>query len=241
MNFRTIQFCLALILTISAVNAGAQKVSITSGGFPSVSGHAPGTPVSTQRALGQTIAAGLVFGDVSPNGISSRRVVIKLPVRISAKRTYKVELQRIAFNDTSIQPSDIGFGIGNVRPQNFGSDKLTATATNINILGNFGTNPVTALLVNGTPRYQSSLADIFTTPTPIFTGGRTVKRGILGEDGNSILVDLTFVITPQYYTPTDLSNLRVTIMITQLTQGDDDEDDDDDDDDKKIGRVTPLF
>ncbi len=214
MNFRLIKFCLALIFTFGTVNTHAQTVVITSGGFVSVSGQIPGTPVSTESMVGQPIAANLNFGDASPNGMWSRRVVIRMPIRISADCNYKVELQRASFGNTSIRPSDIGFGIGNARPQISGSPNLTANALNVNYFGEFGSNPITAPMVNGSPRYRNTLADISESPTPVLTGVPTVAGGAAGDDSNSILADLIFVIVPQYYTPTENSNLNVTILIS---------------------------
>ena len=214
MKYGIIQLCLVVFFTITIVNADAQTAVISSGGFVSVSGQIPGTPVSTENALGQPIAANLRFGDVSPNGIWSRRVVMRMPIRISADCNYKVEVQRISFDNTSIQPSDIGFGIGNVRPQIAGSPNLTANAAEINVSGNFASNPIIAPVVNGSPHYQNTLANISESLTPVFYGVPTAAGGKVGEDSNSILVDLTFVIVPQYYTPTENSNLNLTLVIS---------------------------
>lgn len=214
MKFRFLQFCLLMFFVAGAVSVEAQTALISSGGFVAVSGQVPGTPVSTENMIGQPIAANLQFGDVSPNGIQSRRVVMRMPIRISADCNYKVELQRISFNSASIQPSDIGFGIGNARPQIGGSPNLTANAAEISIIGNFAANPIIAPVVNGLPRFQNTLAGILENPTPVFYGVPTMAGGTAGDDSNSILVDLTFVIVPQYYTPTDSARLNVILTIT---------------------------
>ena len=214
MKFCLLQFCLTMFFVIGAVSVEAQTALITSGGFVSVSGQIPGTPVSTENMNGQPIAANLRFGDVSPNGIWSRRVVMRMPIRISADCNYKVEVQRISFDNMSIQPSDIGFGIGNARPQIAGSPNLTANAAEISILGNFAANPIIAPVVNGSPHYQNTLANISESPTPVFYGVPTAAGGKVGEDSNSILVDLTFVIVPQYYTPTENLNLNLILVIS---------------------------
>lgn len=214
MKFCLLQLCLVMLFAVGAVSVEAQTALISSGGFVSVSGQVPGTPVSTANMIGQPIAADLHSGDVSPNGIQSRRVVMRMPVRISADCYYKVELQRVSFNNQSIQPSDIGFGISNARPQIAGSPNLTVNAADINIPGNFAANPIIAPVVNGLPRYQSTLANISESLTPVFYGVPTISGGKAGEDSNSILVDLTFVIVPQYYTPTENSNLNLTLVIS---------------------------
>lgn len=67
MKYGIIQLCLVVFFTITIVNADAQTAVISSGGFVSVSGQIPGTPVSTQNPTGQPIAANLRFGDVILN------------------------------------------------------------------------------------------------------------------------------------------------------------------------------
>ncbi len=228
MKFRTIIYFLLIFFALGAFKADGQNAVefggvliaqnpiavISSGGYVSVNGQIPGTPVSTRNATGQPIAANLHFGDVSPNGILSRRVIIRMPIRISANCNYKVALQRISLNNMTVKPSDIGFSIGNARPQIAGSPKLTANAAVINVLGNFGFDVTTATVVNGSPRYQSTLTDISENLTPVLTGVPTIKAGSAGEDANSILIDLIFVIVPQYYSQTDASHLKLNLIIS---------------------------
>lgn len=208
---------LLLVLSIGASGVFAQKttVSLTSGGFPSVNGQKPTTPVSNSASAGQTLLANLNFGDISATAVS-RRVSIKLPIRISATTNFKIEVQRVGTTAMGIKPSDIGFGIGNVRPQADGS-KLLSNALSLNILQSFGTNPATAPVRGGVPSFESSLADISENPTVILTGSPTVKNEEhFGNDDGSILVDLTFVIVAQYFTPSDSENLSLIITVSPL-------------------------
>lgn len=208
-----IWLAICFILFASACFAQINTVSLTSGGFASVSGQTPGTPLSTQTGAGQILAANLNFGDIGACA-GQRRVRITMPIRISASTQYKIELQRSGISD-GIQPKDIGFGIGNIRPQ-MGGNYLTGDATNLNINGTFAVNPYIAPVINGVPKYEATLADIGENPTIVLTGVPTVAKGDVGEDGNSVLVDLTFVVVPQYFTPTDLSNIMLTILISPL-------------------------
>ena len=193
-----------------------QSVVLTSGGFPTVNGYSPATPVSTQSAPGARLESHLSFGNVAANS-GVRRVRISIPVRISATTNYKLELQRTPFSgSSSIQPQDVGFGILNARPQTGNNPKLTAHAASLSINGNFGTNPAFAPLVNGVPHYAATFADLSESPVTVLTGTPTVAEGKLGENDNSILVDLTFVIVPQYFTPGDLTGLSLTLMVTPM-------------------------
>lgn len=203
-----------LLLLFCAGDAFAQTktVSLSSGGFPTVSGESPGTPLSSQSMIGEPLYADLNFGDVSPSAYGARRVVIKTPVRISAKRNYKVEIQRLSDVAGGVSPSEIGFGVVNVRLQTPGDPKTTPDAANIAIVGNFASNPAQAPIQNGIPQFQSTLANVGETPTLLFTGVPTAKGGgHLDKDDGSILIDFVFVMDAQYYNAITMSNITVTI------------------------------
>jgi hypothetical protein len=211
MKFTLDKIWLLLLLLFALSGAGsaaAQNVSLTSGGFPSVSGHLPGTPVSTQSSVGARLESQINFGDLSAN-ISGRRVRVTVPIRISAKTNYQLELQRVADSGGSVKASDIGFGILNIRPQMGGNPKLSGNALSVSIAGNFGANPVNL-------PFAATLAAIGENSTVVLTGAPTVADGELGENDNSILVDLTFVIAAQYFTPSDLSALNLMLKISPL-------------------------
>ena len=126
-----------------------QSVVLTSGGFPTVNGYSPATPVSTQSGPGAALESHLSFGNVAANS-GGRRVRISIPVRISATTNYKLELQRTPFSgSSSIQPQDVGFGILNARPQTGNNPKLAAHATAC---------PSTEILAQIPPSRLSSMA-----------------------------------------------------------------------------------
>ncbi len=216
-RLRHLIFLLFLMLTAAHLAAAQETVSLTSGGSPTVSGHLPTTPVSTESPIGSELVANLNFGDVAPASDGVRKIKITIPIRISATQNYKVELQRASANGLEISPSDIGFGVTNVRPQIAGS-KLLATnaASGVTIAGKFGSNPMSAPVIQGIPQFQSTLADVGTNPTIIFTGVPTIEKGSFDDNGNSILVDLTFVIVAQYFAAEDVANLNLAISITPM-------------------------
>ncbi len=213
MRIYTILF---LLFCASGVLAQSTTVSLTSGGFPTVIGEQPGTPLSTQSAIREPLEASLNFGDLSPFVYGSRRVIIKTPIRISAKKNYKVEAQRLG-SGGSVGPDHIGFGISNVRLQVPGDPKNTENATSLTIMGNFGSDPTQAPSRNGSLQFQSSLATVGESSTLLFTGFPTAKGGgHVNKDDGSILVDFIFVIGAQYYSANTLSNLRLVLTVTEL-------------------------
>lgn len=204
MKISSNKFWLILFFLICAVGTFGQTdaLVLTSGGYPTVNGHRPTTPVSNQTAAGTNLVANLNFGDVSPFAYGSRRIIITMPIRIKAATNYKLELQCAAAVSSGIKLSDIGFGI-----------REKGDAVNmITIAGNFGANPATAQIVNGSPRFQATLADLLEKPTAILTGTPT----IVNKSNGYISLDLIFVIVPQYFTPTDLFNPNITMRLTAL-------------------------
>ena len=205
-----------LLMALSTIANGQNKVSLTSGGFIIVGGESPGTPLSTEAPAGRPVAAQIHFGDVSPAANGSRRIVVKLPIQISAKVNYKVEFQRFSLNDNSVKPSDIGFGITNIRQQKPGSNR----AININA-GKFLNDPASSPIINGKPRFATTLNDIGESPTLILSGTPTTKLNEEDEDDKdesegetTILVDLVFVLSAQYYDPNKPFNLRLNMTIS---------------------------
>jgi hypothetical protein len=220
----TILMTLVLLTALSAMVKGQNTVSLTSGGFIVVSGENPGTPLSMQSPSGKPISTQINFGDVSPSVHSSRRIIIKMPIRISATVNYKIEFQRISINDSSVKPSDIGFGITNIRAQRSGSHKLATNSLNITGAGNFLNDPAMCPIINGKPKFTATLNDISESPTLILSGVPTVNESDdnlksesaedLGKDETSILADLIFVVSAQYYDADKPFSLRLNMTIS---------------------------
>jgi hypothetical protein len=192
-------------------------LSLTSAGLPAVTGALPGTPVSIQSAAGTRLTAVLNFGDVGARN-PNPQVRIVMPIRVSADTAYKVEVQRSIINGSSgVQPADIGFGVGQFRPQLPAPNRLTSNAVSgITTRGTFGSDPSAAPRDrNGRPQFQASLNQIATgAPTVIFSGPDMVAQGDAGDDRNSVLADLTFVITPQFYAVTSSFTIMLTVTIS---------------------------
>jgi hypothetical protein len=213
----TLLMMLLLVSALSAVVKAQNNVSLTSGGFIMVSGESPGTPLSTQSAQGKPIAAQISFGDASPSVNFSRRIIVKMPIRISASTNYKIEFQRLLIGDNAVNPSDIGFGITNIRPQIIGSSELRKDALNLNGANNFFNDPCTSPIINGRPKFLTTLENIGEDPTLVLTGVPTVaseKSDDVGKDETAILADLVFVLAPQYFDASKSSNLKINMTIT---------------------------
>ena len=189
-----------ILLFCHTAFAQSDEIMLTSGGFTVVEGNLPGTPPSFQPQAGSSLnGANLNFGEVTAISGFSRRVVIKMPIRISAIKPYKLEIEAGQVTGDGIQLSDIGFGIENIRTQPSSNAKWSNTATNVLLTDNaLAANPAMVKVIKGVPQFEATLANI---PKVVLTGMPTVGSGNLGEDGNSILIDLKFVIVEQYYTP----------------------------------------
>lgn len=212
-------FILSMLLIFSALSAyaQAQKVSLLSGGYPSVSGELPGTAVSTQSPAEQPLFANLNFGAISPLGFGTGRVIIRTPVLITTKAKYVVEAQRMGNPSDGVKASDIGFGICNVRLQNPASKDNAAGATNVAFAGSFGADPRSAPIQNGAPLFQATLASVGESPTILFSGEQTAKgTGNLQNNDGGILVDFVFVVAAQYYNANTASNLKLVLTIKQI-------------------------
>lgn len=214
MKLKVLNFLTAIILSsfcIFPVIAQQETVSLTSGGAAFVSGYSPMTPLSVNSPIGTPINARLNFGDISPKGMG-KFVRITLPVRISATSGYRVEIQRASSPNDDFDLSNIGFSIGNARPQTTINPALANDAANISVVHPFGISK--SVSSRKTSSYSATFANVSETPTLVFTGNPTVAKGILGDDGSSILVDFTFTIAAQYYTPQNLMNLTLNLKIT---------------------------
>jgi len=203
-------------LVIYTPHADAATLSLTSGGAPPVTGTRAGTAASTDSAVGNTITATLNFGDVSLLNINSQ-VKIVVPIRISTTANYSVRVQAtIIAGGSGVQATDIGFGVGNFRAQVPGSVRLTANAVSgITTSGAFGTDPsLAANDSDGQPQFLATLNNISTAgATQIFSGPATALFGLVGFNATSVLADLTFIIVPQFFTPTASFSVTLTITI----------------------------
>lgn len=217
MKKRLILLKILLLLAVFSAMVNAQNtVSLTSGGFIVVGGESPGTPLSTQPPNGKPISAQINFGNVTPSTNSSRRIVIKMPIRISATVAYKIEFQRFSLDDNSVKPSEIGFGITNIRAQMPGAKDLKENATEVKA-GNFLNDPLSCPIINGKIRFTTTLENILESPTLILSGVPTVNSESsddLAKDETSILADLIFVVSTQYYQADKPFSLKLNMTIS---------------------------
>src|ERR1043166_7593737 len=195
----------------------AQGVSLTSGGFPAAAGVSVGAPPSSQSSAGTTLVATLNFGDLSPRAYSSK-VRVVLPVRVSASTPYRVTVQRAGPEARGgLRPADVGFGVGNFRPQQPSGARLRSDAlSGIVPAATFASDPSSAHVAGGQPRFSATLEQVSdSAPTVVFNGPATVAdHADLGTDRGSILADLSFVVVPQYFTPSSSFDVVLIINIS---------------------------
>jgi hypothetical protein len=160
------------------------------------------------------MAVSLNFGDVSP--FNDRNTIVGVvPVRVSAGCSYTIGMKRSGSHTFGgLRPSDIGFGVRNIRAEIAGSGKLQAGALGVSILGQFADDPRNVKVIEGLPRYSATLEHISEgVDSAILQGPATAADSDVGSDGGSILADLIFVIVPQYFDPSEGTNMTLELTI----------------------------
>ena len=107
--------------------------------------------------------------------------------------------------------TDVGFGIGGLA--NSGAKVFGDPATGSTITAAFANDPGAAAKdADGEPIFSSTLGDIAAS-TQVLTGPRISNRGGIGSPNNGMLVDCTYAIGPQFYTPADPVSATVTFTL----------------------------
>ena len=196
----TLSCALALCATATA---SAQSFDIGSGGAPTLSG-AQGGSVSGGMGATQDLVVTVMFGEVSP---VNRNVVVKavVPVAVRSTKPYQVSVSvsgAFGAGPRAVRASDIGFGVGNLRPLGAQAQACVPGAHSFRApFENDPSNNVTPDS-NGRAAYPSSLADVGVS-TVILSGPKLTQ----GEDGGAVaeagdsgyVFDVVLAIKPQFY------------------------------------------
>lgn len=218
-GFFTLTILVLCFTALLAIPAGAANYQIRGGGTPvlinAIGGSITGGAFN-QRPFSVTVN----FGEVGPanqNGIVSAVIPIQLRSSDSYQLTAQVTSSNFNFADAeAIQPSDIGFGLQNIREAGNGGNLKTNPdpVTNSVITPGFDNDPRISVDTSALrASYPGTLAG-FLSPVLIMRGPRISSSGGLGGNNCSncgILVDAILAIKPQYFTPGSLS---VTITFT---------------------------
>jgi hypothetical protein len=201
MKRRTITIAIfsCLLALCAAADARAQQFDISSGGTPTITGTQGGMVTGNSGVL-QDLVVTINFGEVSPVN-QSNLVKVVVPIAIRSIAPYQVAVSVTgAFdaNQQAVQPSDIGFGVRNMRQM--GGKSQDCTVQHL-FRSPFNNDPsaVVTLDANGRAAYTSSLRNIAAS-TVILSGPKLTKGGaIKREVDNGYIFDAIFTIKPQYY------------------------------------------
>lgn len=188
-----------LVLTFSTAVCG-QALDISSGGQPTITGTLNGS-VSGAASLLNDLVVNINFGEVSPLNTNSVVKVI-VPIAIRSNQPYQVAVSMTGLsngNVQAIQPSDVGFGIQNLRLMG-GAGKICNQSTHV-IPPTLNNDPTTLATIesNGRVSYQSSLANI-TGSTIILSGPELSKNNSSKrQTSDGYIFDAIFALTPQFF------------------------------------------
>jgi len=108
--------------------------------------------------------------------------------------------------------ADIGMGLSSLASSGDGSRVMAHAST---IQNSFGNDPTSAALgVDGDPTFTTSLGDLDAGAVTVLSGGRISRRGGRNSPNNGLLVDVSFAVAPQYYTPTNSFSADVEFTMT---------------------------
>jgi hypothetical protein len=192
---------LALLTILNCSVFGQQQgYDISTGGQPTITGGLNATVTGTSDAT-QNLAVTINFGEVTPAN-SNRIVEVTVPIAIRSLQPYQVTATAVTAFDSdgrTVQATDIGFGVSNLRPLGIKAQQCTRSTHNFTAL--FNNNPSSSVFLNSSGRaaYSSTIANIGSSTLllsgPKLTQGTGFTRTL--EDGWAF--NAVFAITPQFY------------------------------------------
>jgi len=193
-------FLLCLLHLAAALGAYAQDIS--SGGLPIITGTQGGS-VSGSSSNTTNLSVNINFGEVSPSN-TNPIVKVVVPIAIRGTSAYKINASVSASSNVNLQamqPSDIGFGIDNVR-RTGGFFSRNCSVSSHTIYSPFDNDPASnaSILPSGRVAYPGTLSNL--SGSPVVLSGPPPSFILGGRfDGNEWTFDAIFTITPQFYAP----------------------------------------
>lgn len=190
-------FC--LILAAGLGIAFGQKLDISSGGAPTITGAVGGSVTGSSSVLNDLVVT-INFGEVSPSNTSGI-VKVVVPIALRSDQDYKVQATVTGgtnANAQAVQQTDIGFGINNFH--SMGANGRVCTNSSHLIYSPFNNDPSSNVTIaaNGRAAYPSTLSNVTGSTTlvsgPILSLGDKKRKT---DDG--YIFDAIFAITPQFY------------------------------------------
>lgn len=164
------------------------------------------------------LAVTVNFGDLSP--INSNQIVkVVIPIAMRSDSAYRMRVTRtgsVGGDANSVQFSDIGFGIQNLRP--FGN-RATTCGINSIIAGTFNNDPSLSYTINGSTgraQYSSSLANLGTNTLVLNGPQLSTNFGGSGQN-DGWAFDAILAVKPQFFTPGTSNAITLTFTISSGT------------------------
>jgi len=206
---------LTCCLVFSAIHpALAAKFDLGSDGLPTISGNVGGSVTGNSTLLsGLTVTVN--FGELSPSN-TNQIIKVVIPIAMRADSAYQMAVTRsgsVSADTNSVQFSDIGFGIQNLRSY---GDTPTTCGVNSILHTPFNNDPSTTLTINGSTgraQYSSSLANIGTSTVVLNGPQLSTNFGGSGQN-DGWAFDAILAIKPQFYTPGVFSGITLTFVIS---------------------------
>jgi hypothetical protein len=190
----------ALILLAVAQTASAQALDISSGGLPTITGAVNGSVTGSSNVTNDLVVT-INFGEVSPLNTNSI-VKVVVPIALRSNQPYQVAVSMSGLNNAnteSVQPSDVGFGVQNVRVLG-GAGKVCTQSAHL-IRSPFNNDPAASATVGSSGRitYQSSLGNL-SGSTVMLSGPQLSKNNsAIRQQSDGYVFDAIFTLTPQFF------------------------------------------
>lgn len=202
MRLRSFTFALltALLLLAASQTTSAQALDISSGGLPTITG-AVGGSVTGSADVKTDLVVTINFGEVSPLNTNSI-VKVVVPIALRSNQPYQLAVSMSGLNNANteaVQPSDVGFGLQNVRVLG-GAGKICTQSAHT-IRSPFNNDPATSATIgtNGRVSYTSSLGNL-SGSTVILSGPQLSKNNSsIRQQSNGYVFDAIFTLTPQFF------------------------------------------
>lgn len=201
-------------LLVTTGYSAAQTYDISSGGLPTLSGSQGGSIVGTSSTV-TDLNVTINWGEVSPSNTSGI-ITANVPIAVRSFAAYQISASVSGgtnVNPQALQSSDVGFGLARTFTRMGNLSRTCSSADTFNPA--ITANPATGITTNAAGRttYVSSLATI-TGSTVILSGPTlsTTAAGTIRRTDNGWILNLIFVMTPQFYAPgTNSTTVTITI------------------------------
>jgi hypothetical protein len=194
-------FFFSCLLTLCGAVAicSAQSFDISSGGQPTITG-AVGGSISGSSDVRQNLSVTVNFGELSPANPNSL-VKVVIPIAIRSTAAYQISVSFVTgtpnTDPQAIQPSDVGFGVVNLRPMG----NQSQICNNHTIVAPYNNDPSQTVTIGASGRatYPSSFLNVIGSPV-VLRGPRLTRIGTVNRaPDNGYIFDAIFVIKPQFY------------------------------------------